>query len=510
MQLESFLSQRSLGILAHPSSIPGGSYSGTFGEGLKKWIDLLSINKIRYWQFLPLNPTDQTGSPYSSPSSFAINPWFLDVDELIKRGFMSENQEISKFSFEGAKNEFFDFQTADSLSVLIGNDILDNWKNQSEIIRNNFYNWCKNNSWVDDYALFMVLKEEFDNKAWWEWPEEFRLKKELMVRSFVNAKEREILVKKLFQWHLNRQWMIIKKFASEKEIKLIGDLPFYVSKDSVDVWSNKSLFSVSKEGNLIFQSGVPPDYFSSTGQLWGTPVYYWAKHQRTKYDWWVKRFKRQFELVDILRVDHFRAFAGYWRVDGQAKNAIKGNWLKSPGKELLKTIAKSFNVVKLPIIAEDLGVITEDVITLRNNFSLPGMKILQFAFDGNTNNPYLPKNIKGNNWVVYTGTHDNSTTFSWWENLEQDKRLEIDQSYGSTYNPPWNIIEIGMRTNANLFIAPIQDILSLDNSCRLNTPGTIENNWKWKMRNMSDSLICSLEKYGKLGGIYSRINKNFS
>ena len=505
--VESFLAQRSLGILVHPSSIPNGSYCGTFGEGLKKWIDLLSINKIKYWQFLPLTPADQTGSPYSSPSSFAINPWFLDVNELINSGFMFENSEISKISTEGAKYDFFDFKKADALSVLIEKNILDNWINQSEIIRNKFHDWCKNNPWVDDYALFMVLKEEFDNKAWWEWPEAYRLKKEASVRKFINLRVREILGKKLFQWHLNRQWIDIKKFAREKEVKLIGDLPFYVSRDSVDVWNNKSLFSVSKEGSLTFQSGVPPDYFSSTGQLWGTPVYYWAKHQRTKFDWWIKRFKRQFELVDILRVDHFRAFAGYWRVDGGDKNAINGNWIKAPGKELLKTITEYFNVKNLPIIAEDLGVITEDVINLRNSFTLPGMKILQFAFDGNIDNPYLPKNIKGKNWVVYTGTHDNSTAISWWENLDQNRRIEIDQTYGSSHIPPWNIIEIGMKTEANLFIAPIQDILSLDDSSRLNTPGTIENNWKWKIKELNQLLVHSLEKYGKLGELHSRINK---
>ena len=506
MQLESFISKRSLGILIHPSSLPGGSYCGTFGEGLKNWIDLLSTNKISYWQFLPLAPVDQTGSPYSSPSSFAINPWFLDVDELIKSGFIYENQEISKISLEGSKNDFFDFKIADSLSVLIGNDIFDHWKNQSELDKKNFNSWCSQNSWVNDYAVFMALKEEFENKPWWEWPEQFRLKKKLSIETFAKLKEREILLKKLFQWHLNRQWMEIKKFASKKGIKLIGDLPFYVSKDSVDVWSNKSLFSVSNEGDLIFQSGVPPDYFSSTGQLWGTPVYYWAKHQRTKFDWWVKRFKRQFELVDILRVDHFRAFAGYWRVDGNAKNAINGKWIKSPGKELLKTITKSFDGKNLPIIAEDLGVITEDVISLRNSFALPGMKILQFAFDGNIDNPYLPKNIQGGNWVVYTGTHDNSTTFSWWEDLEPHKRIEIDHEYSSAYPAPWNIIEIGMKTSANLFITPIQDILSLDNTSRLNTPGTIENNWKWKIKESLDYINFSLEKYGKLGRLNSRIN----
>ena len=499
MQLvESFLTQRSLGILVHPSSIPGGSYCGTFGEGLKKWIDLLSINKIRYWQFLPLTPVDQTGSPYSSPSSFAINPWFLDVNELINSGFISENQEISEIASEGAKYDFFDFKIADTLSALIEKNILDNWTNQSEIIRNKFFDWSKNNSWVDDYALFMVLKEEFDNKAWWEWPEAYRLKEKESVRKFINSRGREILGKKLFQWHLNRQWIKIKKFASEKGIKLIGDLPFYVSNDSVDVWSNKSLFSVSKEGKLIFQSGVPPDYFSETGQLWGNPVYRWSRHKASKYRWWRKRISRHLEQVDFLRLDHFRALEAFWAIPGKDKTAENGFWLPSPGKEILRLIKKDCNGF-LPLVAEDLGLITSKVEKLRDDYELAGMKILQFAFDGNLDNPYLPENIKDENWIVYTGTHDNSTSQGWWKEMDQDRKEQIRERILDYENfTSWELIRIGMETKAKLFVAPMQDLLNLDDSCRLNKPGTTENNWSWRLPRNDLNIRDSLKKYGDL------------
>ena len=302
------------------------------------------------------------------------------------------------------------------------------------------------------------------------------------------------------------QWKIIRNYAKTEGIELIGDLPFYVSRDSVDVLSNKSLFSVSQDGDLIFQSGVPPDYFSSTGQLWGNPTYLWSKHKRTDFEWWRARFKRQFELVDLLRLDHFRALSGYWRVEGKAENAINGKWINSPGRSLLNFLKKDLRVDNLPIIAEDLGVITPDVEKLRDNFKLPGMKILQFAFDGNEDNPYLPENIVGGNWVVYTGTHDNSTNTSWWENLPQEVKTKIKNNYNFSENPSLNLIEIGMTTKANLFISPIQDILSLNDSCRLNTPGTIKDNWKWKLNIPLDEIDLDIEHYSKLGKNYGRIS----
>jgi len=492
------------GILVHPSSLPGGSYCGTFGNSLKDWIEILSLYNINTWQFLPLSPTDSMGSPYSSPSSFAINPWFLDVDELIKCNYIQESNQVKNYQLIAKNLNFFKFKIADELSKIVGNHLIDSWELQSFDTKKQFNIWCKNNSWVNDFSVFMTIKEEFNFSAWWHWPEEFKSKNKFAIEKWEKNNVIAILKIKLIQWHLNRQWLKIKEFAEIKGIRLIGDLPFYVSKDSVDVWSNKSLFTINLNGELIFQSGVPPDYFSSTGQLWGTPVYSWEKHLETDFEWWKKRFKRQFELVDFLRLDHFRALAGFWRIDGKAKDAIKGNWIDSPGKELLTSLKVFLNVENLPIIAEDLGIISQDVIDLRRQFGLPGMKILQFAFDGNDDNPYLPKNINGNNWVVYTGTHDNSTTLSWWNNLDKTVKETIKKNFSIENNPSWEFIELGMKTKAKLFIAPIQDVLCLDDSSRTNKPGTIENNWKWKINSSLSELKPFLKKYGEFGKKHNR------
>ncbi len=506
MPIKSILSKKSLGILMHPSCIPGGNECGTFGRGARSWIKKLKEHGIEYWQFLPLSPTDTTGSPYSSPSSFALNPWFLDTEELIEKGFISaQNKQSLKISNQN-KN-YFNFEIANNLIKELSEALLKGWSYQSEATKLKFSKWIKKNSWVEDYATFMVIREEFHMLPWWQWPHEFKMKNDDFLKTWIYKKSDGILVNKLIQWHLDQQWRAIKDFAKSNNIRLIGDLPFYVSRDSVDVWSNKSLFSISEKGDLIFQSGVPPDYFSSTGQLWGTPTYLWSKHKRTNFDWWRKRFKRQFELVDLLRLDHFRGLSGYWRVCGNSKTAINGKWINSPGRKLLNKIKGDLKTDCLPIIAEDLGVITPDVESLRKNFLLPGMKILQFAFDGNNDNPYLPRNIKGVNWVVYTGTHDNSTSVSWWECLDNASKDRIKNEYDFSENPSLSLIEIGIKSNANLFIAPIQDILSLDDASRLNTPGTIKGNWKWKLDRTLEEIDEDLKIFSKLGDYYGRIRK---
>jgi 4-alpha-glucanotransferase len=506
MSIESVLAKKSLGVLMHPSCIPGGKICGTFGRGAKEWIKKLNKHGIDYWQFLPLTPTDSTGSPYSSPSSFALNPWFLDIDDLIEKGFIFIANKEELGPTDQTKNNF-DFDEADDLTQKIGNLLIQGWSSQSEETKLAFYKWISKNVWVEDYALFTVIRERFNNSPWWEWPKEFKIRNNKFLKTWIKEKSEDLLIKKLIQWHLDRQWSDVKNFAKSYNVKLIGDLPFYVSRDSADVWSNKSLFSIFKNGALIFQSGVPPDYFSSTGQLWGTPTYFWSKHKRTNFAWWRKRFKRQFELVDLLRLDHFRGLAGYWRVNGNTKTAICGKWINSPGRTLLKKLKDDLGTDYLPIIAEDLGVITPDVEKLRKNFELPGMKILQFAFDGNANNPYLPKNIEGKNWVVYTGTHDNSTSISWWKCLDNNSKKRIKDEYKFSENPSWSLIEIGMGTSANLFIAPIQDILSLDDSSRLNIPGTIKNNWKWKLNRPLEEIEDNIKMFSELGKNFGRIRK---
>ena len=503
MPFQTVLTKKSLGVLMHPSCIPGGTVCGTFGKGAKEWIKKLHKHGIEYWQFLPLTPTDSTGSPYSSPSSFALNPWFLDLDYLIEKGFIFTSN-AEELGYTNQNESHFDFDVADDLIKKLGHLLLQGWSAQPDERKFDFYKWLSKNLWVEDYATFITIREEFNMLPWWKWPKEFKTKNEKFLKSWIKTKSEERLIIKLIQWHLDQQWRVIKNFAKSCNVKLIGDLPFYVSRDSADVWSNKSLFSVFKNGDLIFQSGVPPDYFSSTGQLWGTPTYFWSKHKRTNFYWWRERFKRQFELVDLLRLDHFRGLSGYWRVNGNSKTAIFGKWIHSPGKKLLNKLKKDLDTDCLPIIAEDLGVITPDVEKLRKNFELPGMKILQFAFDGNEDNPYLPKNIEGENWVIYTGTHDNSTSVSWWECLDSNSKKRIKDNFKFSENPSWSLIEIGMDTNANLFIVPIQDILSLDDSSRLNIPGTVKNNWKWKLNRPLEEIEENIKTFSELGTKFGR------
>ena len=506
MSKQKVLKKKSLGILMHPSCIPGGEVCGTFGKGAKEWIKKLEKHGIEYWQFLPITPTDSTGSPYSSPSSFALNPWFLDIDDLIKKSFIFISKKV-ELGLTSQNKNYFDFNEADAYSEKLGHLLLQGWSSQSEERKLNFYQWTSENSWVEDYSTFTVIREEFNMMPWWQWPKEFKLKNNNFLKSWIKKKSEKILIKKLIQWHLDNQWKDIKNFAKLCNVNLIGDLPFYVSWDSADVWSNKSLFSIFKNGNLIFQSGVPPDYFSSTGQLWGTPTYFWSKHKNTNFYWWRNRFKRQFELMDLLRFDHFRGLAGYWRVNGNSKTAISGKWISSPGRSLLNKLKIDLGTEYLPIIAEDLGVITPDVEKLRKNFKLPGMKILQFAFDGNKDNPYLPRNINGENWVVYTGTHDNSTSKSWWDSLECNSKKRIRDEYKFSEDPSLSLIEIGMKTDANLFIAPIQDILSLDDSSRLNIPGTTKNNWKWKLNRPLEEIEDNIINFSELGNKFRRTRK---
>ncbi len=281
-------------------------------------------------------------------------------------------------------------------------------------------------------------------------------------------------------------------------VLIFGDLPFYVARDSVDVWRNKELFSVLSNGEMYEQSGVPPDYFSDDGQLWGTPVYRWRKHKASKYRWWRRRFRRQWEQFDLLRLDHFRALNSYWSVPAKENTAKKGTWMPSPGLELLHILQRDYGE-KIPLVAEDLGEITPAVIELRDYFRLPGMKILQFAFDGDFNNPYLPENINGSKSIVYTGTHDNPTTNGWWNEIEDNVRQRVlDRSKDRIESASKSLIEMGLSTDSCLFIAPIQDILGLGNEARFNTPGTIGNNWIWRLESFDKNFNNSLKAYGGL------------
>jgi 4-alpha-glucanotransferase len=489
--------ERTSGILLHPTSLPESPICGGFGNPARVWLNELASSGVGVWQFLPLAPTDSFGSPYSSPSSFAFNPWFLDQNDLLKEGFLDNN--IGKYSFENDSfDKRVDFQLANAKVKFLRSSLVDCWDKQNRTIQEEFEKWCSNQFWLDDHSIFMELKIQNNDLPWWEWPDKYALRDKKELAIWKKDNQRELLGHNLLQWHLDRQWKLIRRLAKNLGILLFGDVPFYVSKDSADVWSNRSLFSILTNSATYLQSGVPPDYFSETGQLWGNPVYRWSRHKASKYRWWRKRISRHLEQVDFLRLDHFRALEAFWAIPGKDKTAENGFWLPSPGKEILGLIKKDCSG-SLPLVAEDLGLITSKVEKLRDDYELAGMKILQFAFDGNLDNPYLPENIKDENWIVYTGTHDNSTTLGWWKEMDQDRKEQIRLRFVDYENfSSWELIRIGMETKAKLFVAPMQDLLNLDDSSRLNKPGTIENNWSWRLSRNDLNIKESLRRYGDL------------
>ena len=496
---------RSSGVLLHPTALPGSPVCGSFGEPSRRWINLLADHNIGVWQLLPLAPPDSTGSPYSSPSCFALNPWFLDAGDLQRDGFI--RQETSH-TLPGADApvsgvEQLDFELADRRSSSLADALLDAWHQQDQSRHDSFDRWCKTQEWLDDHARFSVLHTQHQG-PWWSWPSDLAHHNTNALKSWSEEHANDLLRIKLQQWHLDRQWQAIRDLARQRGVLLFGDLPFYVSADSSDVWSHRNLFTIKENGELTTQSGVPPDYFSETGQLWGSPVYRWGRHRLTRFRWWRKRIARQRQLADLLRLDHFRALAAYWAVPGGDKTAQNGQWQSSPGHSLLSKLRHDGGGF-LPLIAEDLGVITPDVEALRDGFQLPGMKVLQFAFDGLADNPYLPENIEGRRWVVYTGTHDNPTTLGWWNRLDHDSRNRISaRVHGEMEAPAWHLFDMAFATPAELVVAPLQDLLHLDDAARFNTPGTSEGNWSWRQPSFDGDLEGALKGYGERGSIWGR------
>ena len=496
---------RSSGVLLHPTALPGSPVCGSFGEPSRRWINLLADHNIGVWQLLPLAPPDSTGSPYSSPSCFALNPWFLDAGDLQRDGFIRPETSNTLPGADAPVSgvEQLDFELADRRSSSLADALLDAWHQQDQSRHDSFDRWCKTQEWLEDHARFSVLHAQHQG-PWWSWPSDLAHHNTNALKSWSEEHANDLLRIKLQQWHLDRQWQAIRDLARQRGVLLFGDLPFYVSADSSDVWSHRNLFTIKENGELTTQSGVPPDYFSETGQLWGSPVYRWGRHRLTRFRWWRKRIARQRQLADLLRLDHFRALAAYWAVPGGDKTAQNGQWHSSPGHSLLNKLRHDGGGF-LPLIAEDLGVITPDVEALRDGFQLPGMKVLQFAFDGLADNPYLPENIEGRRWVVYTGTHDNPTTLGWWNRLDHDSRNRIaTRVHGEMEAPAWHLFDMAFATPAELVVAPLQDLLHLDDAARFNTPGTSEGNWSWRQPSFDGDLEGALKGYGERGSIWGR------
>ena len=495
---------RRTGVLLHPTALPGTPACGSLGRVAHAWIDALADQGIGAWQLLPLAPTDGTGSPYSSPSGFAINPWLLDGEQLVADGLL-DRSDLEALPADGDPGQL-DIPLAQRRADLLAEALQRRAPHWPEPQRQALAQWREQQTfWLLDHCRFMVLRRLQQQRPWWEWPAPLARRSRSALRRLEREQAGALEREALLQWQLQHQWQRLLDHARHRGVEVIGDLPFYVAHDSADVWSRPHLFSLRRDGSLRTQSGVPPDYFSATGQLWGTPVYVWPLHRLTRFRWWMRRLERQLELLDLLRLDHFRALEAAWCVPGGDRTAEHGRWRRSPGRALLRRLRAVRGGGHLPLIAEDLGVITPEVEALRDNDRLPGMKILQFAFDGNAENPYLPENFRGTDWVVYTGTHDNATCIGWWNGLGHDERQRVEACLGAAVHAPgWQLLELALRSSAELAVVPLQDLLELGDEARFNSPGTTEGNWSWRLRDPLATIAGRLQGLGEMARRYGR------
>jgi len=486
------MEKRTSGILLHISSLPSPFGIGDLGKGAYHFVDFLKEAGQSQWQILPLNPTDLLlgNCPYSSASAFANNVLFISPEMLVSDGFLPAEaiRKIPSFpedhvNYQGVisyKTGLLDQAFAYSHKQLLKN--------------NDFKIFCRNNeSWLEDYSLFVALKQYFQGSPWYRWPEDIHTRTSSAIRKYQQELADAILKQKFFQYVFCLQWCALKKYCKASGVQIIGDLPIYVQHDSVDVWANPEIFQLEKDGGLKFLAGVPPDYFSKTGQLWGNPVYNWDALKETGYQWWSDRLAHNLNIFDIVRIDHFRGFVNFWQVPSGETTAINGSWAEAPAKEFFNKMLKTFK--DFPIIAEDLGFLTEDVKEVIKKYKFPGMKILLFAFDSDDENPYLPHNhIK--NCVVYTGTHDNNTVKGWFKQEATDhirqKMREVLQAEPLLEQVHWQLVTLALSSVANTVILPMQDILGLDETCRMNIPGTVDHNWQWRFS--PDQLIPSVTR----------------
>ena len=517
---ENMRNERFSGILLHPTSLPGSYGIGDFGPEAYKFADFVSDCSVKLWQILPLGPTGYGNSPYSARSSFAGNTYLISLDILVEKGLLTEKQihrtydlqnDIESAPAYAGTDRRVDFSLVElrkrDLLITAAEKFVEFFDGEN---RSGYENFCADNSkWLNDYALFAVATEKYNDSRWfltWEHGLGYRDPK-VLGRWFQEYAE-EIEIQKVLQYFFYDQWNALKQYVNRKGIKLIGDVPIFVAADSADAWVNLGLFKTDANGNFSAQSGVPPDFFSETGQLWGTPVYDWDHCEKEILQWWVLRIKKALEQTDIVRIDHFRGLEAYWEVAAGEETAINGRWVKASGYKLFMLIQKELGDV--PIIAEDLGVMTPEVIALRDGFNLPGMKILQFAFDRTESgvldaaNDFLPHNYPVN-CVAYTGTHDNDTTLGWYNNLNEDgKDLVRRYLARSGDDISWSMMRQVMVSPARYAIFPMQDLLSLSADCRMNIPSTVgANNWSWRMMpGAADSQLSS--RFSEMVRMYGR------
>ncbi|MGL5956766.1 MAG: 4-alpha-glucanotransferase [Brevinema sp.] len=484
--------KRASGILCPIFSLPSNEGIGTLGQKAYDFVEFLAQSKQAYWQILPIGITSYGDSPYQSFSSYAGNPYFIDLDILCKEGLLSSDD----CTLDWGNKEYVDYEQL--------------WNKKYPLLRKAFQNAsftktalqtaCQQFFWLEDYAIFMALKNHYQGKSRLEW-EEGSLKS-LVKKELLKSLESEIAFHVFVQVKFYEQWFALKKFANQHQVAIIGDIPIFVANDSADVWADPKYFYLDQTGQSTVVAGVPPDYFSETGQLWGNPLYNWEQLKKDQFSWWIQRIQTNLELFDGIRIDHFRGFESYWSIPYGEETAINGTWIKAYGRELFDLLKKQTK--NLPVIAEDLGIITPEVKSLIEDTGFPGMCILQFAFDYHTDNPYKPENIKENR-VVYTGTHDNNTSVGWFcdpQNSEQVQHLLHDYFHEESLDSNQFIkrfIEMAWASKAHTAIIPIQDLLGLGTEARINTPATVGDNWKWRLLEIPSYswLLEITEKYNR-------------
>lgn len=477
--LYNWMQTRSAGVLLHISSLPSETGIGNLGKSAYRYLDFLAVSGFKVWQLCPLGPTGYGDSPYQCFSAFAGNPYFIDLEPLVAEGLLEEQElavlrDLPKNHVDyGALFQHFwpVLEAAFRRFKASGSDEVNQY-GSIERFRS------EQSFWIEDYALFLALKDHFDGKCWLDWPAAFRsvakARKQKLPQSVLESAEAHVFYQYLFYGQLAQ----LRTYAGERSIEIMGDVPIFVALDSADVWSHPELFQLKKNGRPTAVAGVPPDYFSADGQLWGNPLYAWEKHQDTQFSWWVDRIRSNLDFYDIVRLDHFRGFESYWSVPAGAKTARNGEWVPCPGLELFQTIQAHCPDAKL--IAEDLGVITEDVNALRAATGLPGMAVLQFAFGGEADNAYLPHNVERNT-VIYSGTHDNDTTLGWYQELPEATGDHVRRYFNISGDEiSWDFMRAAIRSTANMAIVPLQDLLSLGSEARLNRPGAPMGNWQWR------------------------------
>ncbi len=495
---------RSSGILLHPTSLPGRFGIGSLGAEAYSFVDLLAECKQQLWQVLPLGPTGYGDSPYASFSAFAGNSLLISLDRLAEDGLLSRSDLKDAPSFPAENVDYgpvIEFKRA-----VLERSFANFEKRRSGAQQAEFEVFCEEHaSWLDSYSLFMALKDAHGGAVWNTWDRDIAQLRPGALRSWSSKLAAPILFHKYLQYQFFRQWSRLRKYSSEKEIKIVGDMPIFVAYDSADVWSHPEVFHIGDDLMPTVVAGVPPDYFSKTGQLWGNPLYRWDVMAERGYGWWIERFRAVLNFVDIVRIDHFRGFEAYWEIPAEEETAVNGRWVKGPGSDFFHTVETDLG--QLPLIAEDLGVITPEVEALRDQFGFPGMKVLQFAFGSGADNPYLPHNYL-RNCVVYTGTHDNDTAIGWFTGSSTRKERNHFLSYtgtdGSSVN--WDLIRMALSSVADVAVIPLQDVLGLGPEARMNTPSLAQGNWKWRYR---DGALGKdvMEKLCMMTEIYSRVSE---